>query len=125
MGFRRSEIRYEACDPALAGRPSRVGCCLQKNGLISRRWKGAGWQDENLLYCASQTIPCSTVNKYMLMTVIKGMSPPAADSTMTPSPPKARTARCAIIVGIIVAAVTTFVAFLVGNKRLGISVKNN
>jgi hypothetical protein len=62
------------------------------------------------------------------MTVIKGMSPPATDETMTPSPSKARTTHFAIIVGTVVAVVALFVAvgvFLFGKKRLRISVKIN
>lgn len=44
MGFSRGEVRYEACDLLwLADLRMWDVRCLQKNGLISKRWKG--WQD--------------------------------------------------------------------------------
>ena len=59
------------------------------------------------------------------MTVIKGMSPPDEDATMAPSPSKARTTHFAIIIVAVVILFVAVGAFLVGKKRLRISVKIN
>ena len=59
------------------------------------------------------------------MNVIKGISPPDEDATVTPSLSKARTARFAIIIAAVVILFVAVGAFLVGKKRLRISVKIN
>ena len=59
------------------------------------------------------------------MTVIKGMSPPDKDATVTLSPSKARTAHFAIIIVAVVILFVAVGALLVGKKRLRTSVKIN